>query len=504
MRRRWGRVTAVMVILLLGIMILLVIIVEPRIERTIAAGQSTYNIKDIQADLRYERRIKLIREELDKANKGEYTTMFLSMYPIDSYDMWYISHWRGLDVYKMEMTMENGRELAGALEYLQEQKIIPETILLGLDPECVEAEYPLADTLLQTVRENSGTAYEILLVNPSMAYWREKEEAEWQAVIDKYTEAAALLTQEENVKVFYACDREWLVCNESNYEEEKMPAEDVATTLLAYYTRGEYQLTGENYREHMARTRELIADWRRDDRKAAGVQDRMLVFIGDSTFGNFDGSLAITGVVEAFTGARVLNCGYGGMAAADGSLDTPDLSELIHAIRREDSSAIRGENNAPAVVTAQELKRSLGQGEKAIIFILFGINDYIEGFPIRKEDLFATDTYEGALRTAIEDLQTMFPLAELVLMSPNYIYYNHCGTDPVGEGKYVFSDYVEAMLGIAEEYRLTVIDNYGGLGIDSDNVMAYLQDEIHLNEAGRFAAGMRVLEQLQESGFGGQ
>lgn len=504
MRRRWVRWAVIMTILLSGVMMLLMIIVEPWTERIMTTKPGTHNIKDILADLRYERRIKLIREELDQAEKGEYTTLFLSMYPIHSYDMWYISYWRGLDAYKLEMTMENGRELAGTLEYLQGLKIAPETILLGLDPECVEAEYPLKDTLLQIVRKNSGTAYEILIVNPAMTYWREKEEAEWQAVIDKYEETVKLLAQEENVKLFYACDREWLVCNDSNYVEEKMPTEDVAKTLLAYYTREEYRLTEENYKEHMAQTRELIADWRQDDRKVAGMQDRTLVFIGDSTFGNFSGSLAITGIVEAFTGANVLNCGYGGMAAASVSPDTPDLSGLIRAIRQEDGSGLGGESDPPAVQTAAELKRSLGQGENAIVFMLFGINDYIEGFPIRGDDPYATDTYEGALRTAIEELQTMFPSAELVLMSPNYIYYNHCGTDPVGEGNHVFSDYVEAMLGLAEEYRLTVIDNYGELGIDSSNVTAYLQDEIHLNETGRFVAGMRVLEQLRDSSFGGQ
>lgn len=500
-RRRWALITT---ILLSGVMMLLLIIVEPRIERIMTAQAGTHNIKDILADLRYERRIKLIREELDQAEKGEYTTLFLSMYPIHSYNTWYISHWRGLELYKMEMTMENGRELAGALEYLQGLRVTPETVLLGLDPECLEAEYPLQDTLLQAIRKNSETTYEILLVSPAMAYWRGKEETEWRSVIDKYEAAVELLAQEENVKIFYACDREWLVCNDDNYAEAKMPAEDVATTLLAYYTRGECLLTEEDYKEHTERTRELIADWRQDDRKVAGMQEKTLVFIGDSTFGNFSGSLSITGIVEAFTGAGVLNCGYGGMAAASVSADIPGLAGLMQAIRQEDGSGISREGDPPAVRTAAQLRRSLGQGENAIIFMVFGINDYIEGFPVRGEDPYAADTYEGALRRAIEELQTLFPAAQLVLMSPNCIYYRHCGTDPVGESGYVFTDYVDAMLGLAGEYQLAVIDNYGELGIDSSNVTAYLQDEIHLNETGRFAAGMRVLEQLRQSSSGGR
>lgn len=505
MRRRRAKWAVITAILLSGAMLLVWIIVEPRIERETREGEETpHSVRAVMADLRYERRIKLIRQELDALKQNRFTALFLSMYPIHSYDAYYLSYWRGLDALKMEMFMENGRELAGTSAYLRELGNMPDTVLFGLDPECLEAEYPLEDSLLKLIRETPKTEWEILLVNPAMGYWRAKEEGEWQEVMGRYESAARLLAQEENVKLYFAGDREWLVCNGGNYAQEKMPGEDVATTLLAYYTRGEYELTAENLEERMGRARELIADWRQDDRRVSGMQEKTLVFIGDSTFGNFSGSLSITGIVEAFTGAGVLNCGYGGMAAASVSADIPGLAGLMQAIRQEDGSGISREGAPPAVQTAAQLRRSLGQGENAIIFMVFGINDYIEGFPVRGEDPYAADTYEGALRRAIEELQTLFPAAQLVLMSPNCIYYRHCGTDPVGESGYVFTDYVDAMLGLAGEYQLAVIDNYGELGIDSSNVTAYLQDEIHLNETGRFAAGMRVLEQLRQSSSGGR
>lgn len=493
-RIKWAIVTA---ILLSGAALLYMVIVEPRTERTIRETQDTvYSAKAFMADLRYERRIRLIRQELDTLQEKEFTALFLSMYPVRTYDTYYLSYWRGLETFKAETVLENGRELAGTLAYLQELGNVPETVFFGLDPECLEEEYPLEDSLLQTIRNHPETGYEIWLVNPAMTYWRAKAEEEWQGIVDRYEKAARLLAQEENVKLYFAGDREWLVCNGDNYEEEKMPGGDVATTLLAYYTRDEYGLTLENLEQRMEDARELIANWRMDDRMLTGLEDKTLVFIGDSTFGNFSGSLAITGVVEFFTGADVLNCGWGGMAAADASPDIPDLPGLIRIIRQEDGGDGSG---PPALQTAPALKRILGQGENASIFVLFGINDYIEGFPIRGEDPYAADTYEGALRTAIEELQAMFPAAELVLISPNYIYYNHCGADPVGEEGQVFSDYAQSMLGLAEEYRLAVIDFYGELGIDSENVTEYLQDEIHLNETGRFAAGLRVLEHLRQT-----
>ena len=224
MKRERVKWAVIIAILLSGAVLLFMIIVEPQIKRTTREGEgTTHSIRAVMADLRYERRIKLIRQELDTLKEKPFTALFLSMYPIHSYDTYYLSYWRGLDAFKMEMVMENGRELAGTLDYLQELEIAPETILLGIDPECVETEYPLEDSLLELIRQTPETEYEILLVNPAMAYWRTKSEGQWQEIIDRYESTAKLLAQEENVKLFFACDREWLVCNDRNYSEDKMP-----------------------------------------------------------------------------------------------------------------------------------------------------------------------------------------------------------------------------------------------------------------------------------------
>lgn len=499
MREKRARWITIITILLLGTVLLLWILIWPEQERAVYANNSTHSVRKIMADLRYERRIKLIREELDRADEEEYAHLFLSMYPIDSYDTHYISYWRGLETFKAEMVMENGRELAGTLEYLENRDTSLETVFLGLDPECLEEEYPLEDSLLPMIRRTPDTSWEILVVNPSMEYWRGKEVQECQTVLDQYEKAIALLVQEENVKIFYACDKEWLVCNDSNYAGEKMPAENAATMLLAYYIRGEYRVMQDNLEQRMTDTRELIADWYEDDRRLAGLADTTLVFIGDSTFGNFTGSLAVTGVVEAFAGAEVLNCGYGGMAAAYGDPECPAFGDLLQAMDREDSSGInRAENVPPAVETAPALKRIAAESGNMVIFLVFGINDYIKGFPVSSEDPYDPDTYAGALRTGIEKLEELFPQAELVLMSPNFIIYNGYGTNPVGEEDHVFTDYVDTVLELAEEYTLPVLDTYGELGINRDNAAEYLQDEVHLNEGGRFEVGMHILELLRQ------
>lgn len=499
MKRKWAKWVAVTTILLSGAVALFLIIVEPRIKRTVTEGRSAHSVRVIMADLRYERRIKLIREELDSLKNGQYSALFLSMYPIQSYDTYYLSYWRGLDAFKTEMFMENGRELAGTLAYLAELESIPDILLLGLDPECLEAEYPLEDSLLKLIKQTPETGFEILFANPSMVYWCEKADGEWQAVLDRYEEVAKLLEQEENVKMFFACDREWLVCNNSSYEEEKMPAEDVAITLLAYYTRGEYLLTAENREQRMNAAKELIANWRADNRALTGLQGQTLVFMGDSTFGNFSGSLAITGVVEEFTDAQVINCGYGGMAAAYGDPECSALGDLLEAIWQGDGSSIGWEGGGPpAASAATQLRQLADTGEEAVIFLDFGINDYVKGFPVAGENPYDSDTYVGAMRSGIEKLQEMFPNGQLVLVTPNFIRYNNFGTNPVGEAANVFTDYIDALWGLAEEYALPVLDFYTELGIDPNNYTDYLQDEIHPNETSRFNMGMGVLEFLRE------
>lgn len=499
MKRKMAKWTIIIAILLSGAIALFMIIVEPQIKRTMEEGEGTHSVKVIMADLRYERRIKLIKEELDTLEEGQFTALFLSMYPIRSYDMYDLSYWRGLDTFKAEMVMENGRELAGTLDYLQELGAVPETMFLGLDPECLEAEYPLEDSLLKLIRQNPETGYEILFVNPVITYWTGKEDEEWRTVIDRYEKAAKLLEQEVNVKLFFACDREWLICNGANYAEEKMPGEEAARSLLAYYTREEYLLTEENRERRMDAARELIADWQSEDRTLDGLGDRTLVFIGDSTFGNFNDSTSVTKVVEHFTDTGVINCGYGGMAAAYGDPECPAMGDLLSAIEQGDGGSIAGTGDGPpAVAAAAQLRQLADSGEGAVIFLDFGINDYIKGFPVAGENLYDCGSYAGAMRSGIEKLRAMFPDGQLVLVTPNFIRYNNFGTTPAGEAASVFTDYVDALRSLAEEYALPVLDIYTELGIDRDNYTDYLQDEIHLNETGRFNMGMEVLGLLRE------
>lgn len=68
MKRKTAKWTIIIAILLSGATALFMIIVEPQIKRTTQEGEGTHSVKVIMADLRYERRIKLIREEIGRAH----------------------------------------------------------------------------------------------------------------------------------------------------------------------------------------------------------------------------------------------------------------------------------------------------------------------------------------------------------------------------------------------------------------------------------------------------
>lgn len=493
------RCAAAAVIMLIGIAMLALLLVRPRIMSTAAAVYDGRNVKLIWEDLHYDRRMKLIQADLDALRDKQYSALFLSMYPIETYDEGLISHWRGLEIFKAKTTVENGRELAGTLAYLLEQGTLPDLVLLGLDPECLEDNYPLKDSLLKALGQTPETMWEILLASPSMSYWRGKEDGEWQAALDRYEKAVRLLVREDNVKLFYACDREWLVCNDGNYVWEKVPAENAARALLGYYTSNQYLLTEENMERSMASARDLVAAWRTGDRHVEGLQGKTLVFMGDSTFGHYTDSLAITGVVEEFTDARVVNCGYGGMTGTYGEFSGATLGDLLDAIESQDVCHIgEGDGGQPALDALPELWQ-LGEAEEDVVFFVdFGINDYIGALPLRGEDAHDTHTYIGAMRTGIERLQEMFEGSKIVLMTPHFIRYNNNGNNPVGEAGNVYADYVEAVRELAGEYALPILDFYGELGIGEDNWQERLGDEVHPNEASRFDMGMAVLELLKK------
>ena len=150
----------------------------------------------------------------------------------------------------------------------------------------------------------------------------------------------------------------------------------------------------------------------------------------------------------------------------------------------------------------QELIRS-GAGSGQLVFLInYGINDYMVGHPIESADKYARTTYSGAMRTAIEQLQTSYPGAEIVIVTPGYITFYDCGTYIASESGGPMKEYVEAATGIAREYGLAYIDIYQVLEKytreEEVEVDVLLGDGIHPNERGRFLLGLLIGEKISD------
>ena len=106
-------------------------------------------------------------------------------------------------------------------------------------------------------------------------------------------------------------------------------------------------------------------------------------------------------------------------------------------------------------------------------------------------------TYQGALRAGIKKLQEAYPETQILLMTPNFTTYSECGKVQISEVGGVLEEYVEAVLSLAEECEVNVLDNYHELPITLENWKKYLADGCHLNERGRFLVGKRIAQKLK-------
>ena len=74
--------------------------------------------------------------------------------------------------------------------------------------------------------------------------------------------------------------------------------------------------------------------------------------------------------------------------------------------------------------------------------------------------------------------------------------FEHGTLDNSGEG-FVFRDYVEAVLELAEAKNLQVIDVYHELGLNAENTGTYLADGCHPNYYGRFKIAEMVWKRMR-------
>ena len=220
-----------------------------------------------------------------------------------------------------------------------------------------------------------------------------------------------------------------------------------------------------------------------------------IVVFGDSIWDMDRGDTGIAAQLAGYMNANVYNCAIGGTRAtlkdgeSDMNYDTWDstsLTGMCYVMRgMVDTNFLEG-------YPAGGVIRNIDPATVDYYIIAYGLNDYFSGAPIAVSgsDTFDPHGYTGALNNALELLKGASPNAQFLLISPTYCQFYEDGymvTDSnmrdYGQG--TLSDYANACRNVAEMKGTLYIDAYTTMGINIYTAEEYLEDGVHLTEAGR-------------------
>ena len=226
------------------------------------------------------------------------------------------------------------------------------------------------------------------------------------------------------------------------------------------------------------------------------AEDRLnIVVFGDSIWDMDRTETGIAAQVASFMDADVYNCAIGGTRATLKEGESPDKFDTW------DSTSLMGMVNVIAGKVDPEFMEGYPAGgvirnvdpSKVDYYILaYGLNDYFAGAPIAVEGGNNWDAhgYAGALRNAVLLLRQTSPNAQILLISPTYCQfykdgYMYTDSNMKDYGNGTLTDYVNAAQNVAETEQTLYIDAYSTMGINIYTAEEYLEDGIHLTEAGR-------------------
>lgn len=439
-----------------------------------------------------------IQQFMKETERTQAEGVFLSMYSIENFDENVLADYRGVPTTFLDLPLE-GEELVKTLEHLLKKTDYVTTVFLGLASDGDTSGWE--ETLRSIGTDHPDITFEILLSFPSIQYWLTLSENELEEVLAWYRKVCGLYSHYdivENIHVFMPGSEEWLICNDDNYEKNGDVTKETAVELEKFvFCDYGCIVVPDTIEKKCSDIGELYKKYQQQEAAYGTKSENTYVFLGDSVIGNYTGSLSIPGVVSYMTGANVINCGYGGLAAAKADTDAVGLEEVLDALlsqKNDDLLILENENVQNGIMEFWQYTSEI-QEEQLVFFLSFGINDYATGRPVVRNDLDEF-SYRGALQNAVERLQTAYPKAQIVLMTPNYISIFEHGTNINSEEGSEFTAYIETVKALAEEKDLFVIDIYEALGITEENEALYLADGCHPNYLGRFKIGEIVWKSM--------
>lgn len=250
-----------------------------------------------------------------------------------------------------------------------------------------------------------------------------------------------------------------------------------------------------------------------------GDTQYQVVFMGDSIIGNTQDSTSIPVIVEADTGYRVLNAGFGGscMANIDDELQKTNMQDVLSmnnlaisicnqnfGMQNASIEALDNSNYLFYFASVLDKLKNTDFESAEILLIEHGVNDYLAGTSLdNSENPYDAYTFGGSIRLNIEMLQKKYPNLRIILVTPTYCVFPAiegatCENTEFGGG--YLNDYVDFEIELAEKLGIEVIDNYHDSEINAQTSGTYLYDGLHPNAEGRKLLGERIASYLMTEG----
>lgn len=434
------------------------------------------------------------RADYKLISQEKYDTVFLSMYPIDTYEEEAFLYYRGMNVLKTSHSISSPSMLSRYLRRIAKSGNTIETVYLGIRPDLITPK-ELEAILLQY----PSVTFEIIPAYPDASYWAELSQSEYEKILDAYCRFLTEIPSTAYGNYYFWAATEWLVENPGNYETHWLVNTDIARTIMLNSdTDHGYLVTAENAAGLCQTFAENTKKYRNSPKSYPDLSDYDVVLFGDSVIGNYTDSASIPGVIQGLTGAAVYNCGYGGGRATQSPDEAFCLNDFLTAFFLGNPSNLP--QDKPVYDGILSYAADSHEGRKQVFVINFGINDYYVGSPVYASDPYDITTFAGAIRTAVSTILEHIPDAQIILCTPNFTFRFEYGEEPLGPNGEKFSDYADAIKAIAKEMQLDVLDNFYELGITPDNMSHYLEyDLVHPNATGRFIIGSRLAKLINSS-----
>lgn len=278
-----------------------------------------------------------MREDFQLIASSEYDTVFLSMFPVDTYHEEDFSHYRGMTVLKTSYCIPSLSSLEKYLKKIKSSGRDVNTVYLGIRADLADAQ-----KLAGILSRQPDISFEIILSYPSAEYWRQLSPKSYEKVLEGYctfiTMAPELLPE---AGIYFIGGEEWLIANPGNYESDFLTNEDISSTIMLNSDRfHRYTVTKENSSDVAQSLTKLTAKLRDEQEVYPDLSDHYVVFLGDSVIGNYSDSASIPGAFAGLTGAHIYNCGYGGSSAARQQEFPVSMLYTVDALFSEDLSLL--------------------------------------------------------------------------------------------------------------------------------------------------------------------